>query len=204
MASCSAFLALFIDIHSVDYHEAPAGAWIAFALIVIFGCTLSLANIGTSVAVERDWVTAISSEQPEATLTRLNTYMRRIDLLCKLLAPLFVSLLSTAASYTFAVAFQMGFAAITLLFELWWIRVVFNHFPILAVHSNATSETLEIAASERPDGMSPAGIQDTASNKPTKPRDRLLTIIADWKEFSCMPVFASSIAISLLYLTVLS
>lgn len=45
------------------------------------------------------------------------SYLRRIDLLSKLLAPLFVSLLTTAASNTFAAAFLLGMAAASMTFE---------------------------------------------------------------------------------------
>jgi len=45
--------------------------------------------------------------------------LRRIDLLSKLLAPLFVSLLTTAASYTFAAAFLLGLAVGASVFE--WV-----------------------------------------------------------------------------------
>lgn len=164
----------------------------AFAIIAIFGSLLGLANIGTSVAVERDWVTAISLQRDEATLTRLNTYMRRIDLLCKLLAPLWTSLLTTAASYTFTVAFLMGFAGLTLAFELWWIQVVFHKFPILAESDKLV---------KRSEGPAEPAVPATNANRY---KDRILTLQRDWTEFAKMPVFASSAAISLLYLTVLS
>lgn len=196
ITACSAvFLGLFLGLGRMDYRHAPASAWIGFALITLCGSSLGLANIGTSVAVERDWVTTISLQQDEATLTRLNTYMRRIDLICKLLAPLWTSLLTTAASYTFAVAFLMGFAALTLAFELWWIQVVFKKFPILAETDRPVKA---LTAGE-------AGQQTaTPADAQSRPKHRILALYHDWAEFAKMPVFASSAAISLLYLTVLS
>lgn len=88
-----------------------------FALVVLGGCAHNLAGVTISVAVERDWVTTIAANSTDH-LTALNTYMRRIDLLCKLLAPLFVSLLTTAASYRFAAIFLCGVEAACLVFEL--------------------------------------------------------------------------------------
>lgn len=203
---CSApFLGLFLsrnDAAASDYRAAPATAWVAFAFITLFGCLLSLVNIGTSVAIERDWVTQISLGQGEhsaATLTRLNGHMRRIDLLSKLLAPLFTSLLTTAASYTFAVAFLMGLAVLTLVFELWWLGVVYRRFPALAEakkeQTAATASKDLIAASEH------VGRAKASSSRLL---DRLLIFYRDWREFSQMPVFVSSVSISLIYLTVLS
>ena len=88
-----------------------------FSLIVLGGCVHTLAGTTTSVAVEREWVTTIAGTS-SAHLTTLNTYMRRIDLFCKLAAPLFVSLLTTAASYRFAAIFLCGVEAACLAFEL--------------------------------------------------------------------------------------
>ena len=88
-----------------------------FSLIVLGGCVHTLAGTSTSVAVEREWITTIAGASSEH-LTTLNTYMRRIDLFCKLAAPLFVSLLTTAASYWFAAIFLCGVEAACLAFEL--------------------------------------------------------------------------------------
>lgn len=82
-------------------------------------------QIAISVSIERDWVTVIAQGSSKK-LTRLNTfvpdpftfrfsltrrwrYLRRIDLITKLVAPLFVSLLTTVVSYPFSVAFMLGF-----------------------------------------------------------------------------------------------
>lgn len=88
-----------------------------FAVVIICGCIQNLAGVTISVAIERDWVTVIA-DGSSAHLTTINTYMRRIDLLCKLLAPLFVSLLTTAASYTFAAYFLCGVEIVCMIFEL--------------------------------------------------------------------------------------
>jgi iron-regulated transporter 1 len=87
------------------------------ALVVMAGCGHTLASIALGIAIERDWATVISDGDSEA-LTTLNASLRRIDLLCKLASPLFVSLLTTAASYTFALAFLVGFDLLGMAFEL--------------------------------------------------------------------------------------
>lgn len=236
MTICAAFLGLFIDTKPArygDYRDAPPRAWAAFVVIVLGGCALSLANIGITVAVERDWVTQISGaadvgdDGKKETLTRLNTYMRRIDLLCKLLSPLFISLLTSTASYTFSVAFVMAFAALTLIFELWWINVVFLRFPSLSinqggnpVNSSHTTDTTSLAATDEAAASEPArsthgcnGLEDLAvSSPPVESRyrgkalslQRFRSIVQDWKDFSHLAVFPSTVSISLLYLTVLS
>lgn len=88
-----------------------------FTAVLLCGCIHKLAEISISVSIERDWVTTISDNSPDH-LTTLNTYMRRIDLLCKLLSPLFVSLLTAAISYKFAAYFLCGVEALCMFFEL--------------------------------------------------------------------------------------
>lgn len=192
----AAFIGLFVVVKPVDYHDAPAAAWVAFAIIAIFGSILNLSSIGINVAIERDWVTSISKSHKEGTLTTLNAYMRRIDLLTKLLAPLFTSLLTTVASYTFATTFLMGFAGTTLLFEIFWVQVVYRTFPILQQSDRGVPEPMEAVDLETPSATAPE-TQKAFSH-------HLFSTFRDWQEFSKMPVFASSISISLLYLTVLS
>lgn len=46
-----------------------------------------------------------------------HSYIRRIDLISKLVAPLFVSLLTTAVSYPFSVAFLLGLGLVSMIFE---------------------------------------------------------------------------------------
>lgn len=166
-----------------------------FAVVIICGCIQNLAGVTISVAIERDWVTVIA-DGSSAHLTTINTYMRRIDLLCKLLAPLFVSLLTTAASYTFAAYFLCGVEIVCMIFELVWISIVYSRFPTLKA-----AQAAKTAARQE--------------NRPPRRGDRIPALmntielhmknsLSDWKEFVHHPIFLSSLAISCLYFTVLS
>ncbi|GAA5950123.1 hypothetical protein JCM3765_004204 [Sporobolomyces pararoseus] len=177
-----------------------------FAIITILSALLNLATIGISVAVERDWVTCIA-QRDGTVLTKLNTYLRRIDLLSKLVAPLFVSLLTTAVSYPFAAAFLLGFAVVSLCFEFLWIKIVYSRLPILAESASSRSKA-------EPDETPPNNTPSTSppprsfSSKVALATERIkLRIVAelkDWVIFIKAPVFFSCLSISLLYLTVLS
>ncbi|KAI0640034.1 Ferroporti-1 [Trametes polyzona] len=172
-----------------------------FAVIVMGGCAHNLAGVTISVAVERDWVTTIAASSPEH-LTTLNTYMRRIDLLCKLIAPLFVSLLTTAASYRFAAIFLCVVEAVCLFFELIWTEISYRRFPALH-EAQAAKETAQRVRSRDEDHREPqsvpfwSGVQQQTTRK-------LKEALHDWHDFAQHPVFLSSVAISSLYLTVLS
>ena len=88
------FLILFGPLRAVaqDAFHGNAGwkdvaaVWAIIGFTVVFSSVTVLANTGLTVAVERDWVSTIAQGDPEK-LTLLNTYMRRIDLFSKLVAP---------------------------------------------------------------------------------------------------------------------
>ncbi|BGP69235.1 hypothetical protein NBRC10513v2_002578 [Rhodotorula toruloides] len=193
-ASYAIFLACFLRLEGGRHTSALIGL---FVVLTLLSMLLNLATIGISVAVERDWVTVIARGDSNQ-LTRLNTFLRRIDLLSKLLAPLFVSLLTTAASYTFAAAFLLGFAAGSMVFEFIWIEIVYRRLPVLAgAPTKATTAAAEEDVTALPnDSMPPRPL--------LRLKTRLIAEIQNWLTFIRAPIFFSSLAISLLYLTVLS
>ncbi|KAI0800641.1 Ferroporti-1 [Fomes fomentarius] len=172
-----------------------------FSIIVIGGCIHTVAGTTISVAVEREWVTTIAGSS-SSHLTMLNTYMRRVDLFCKLVSPLFVSLLTSVASYRFAAIFLCGVEGACMLFELIWITISYGRFPTLREAQAARSATRREAPVEQQE--TPSSVVDTLLVLWVKLRKRLKETIVDWREFAHYPVFLSSLAISWLYLTVLS
>ncbi|PCH43584.1 hypothetical protein WOLCODRAFT_103797 [Wolfiporia cocos MD-104 SS10] len=184
-----------------DWSTPPGGGM--FALIILCGCVQNLAGVAISVAIERDWVTVIA-DGSSAHLTTVNTYMRRIDLLCKLLAPLFVSLLTTAASYTFAAYFLCGVDAACMVFELIWIATVYRRFPTLKAAQEAKAALRQQnKQSERAQARTvprASFIRNTSLGM----KKHLRSSLSDWNEFVRHPIFLSSLAISCLYFTVLS
>ncbi|KAI0790878.1 Ferroporti-1 [Abortiporus biennis] len=205
LAACGMYvpsLIMFSYGHSSNTNlwSQPIGP-VMFTIIVLAGCVHKLAGTAISVSIERDWVTTISQDSSQH-LTVLNTYMRRIDLLCKLLAPLFVSLLTAAISYKFAAYFLCGVELSCLGFELLWIQIVYKRFPMLK-----TAQDLKDVALRRNDNTTNSTLHSSPLNMRTV-KSRINTSLKqtfiDWKEFMTHPIFLSSASISFLYLTVLS
>ena len=75
----------------------PAPKQVFFAVALILGMVEKLSRGTNILSIERDWVPTLANTSVDATnstpydLTHLNTTMRRIDMLCKLIAPLAVS-----------------------------------------------------------------------------------------------------------------
>jgi len=163
--------------------------YLPYASIVLCGCTLRLSDTTNTIAVERDWATSIA-QGSEDLLSRINTYLRRIDLLCQLVAPLFVSYLSAWASYKAAATMFAAASGVALMFELIWIRVVYDRFPVLAREDQQRREG-------RPGEI-------IGSDESWNIRKAVVDNWKDWKEYTRLPIFMSSLSISFLYLTVLS
>ncbi len=171
-----------------------------------FRATYSLSNVGTSVTIERDWVTTIADGSPRR-LSRLNKYMRRIDLLSNLLSPLFVSALTTA-DYRLSAAILLGISGVTFIFEMTFLPFVFRRF---ATTLGRAEETARAAVEARvAQKAEEAAANANLPRVPHFTRIRrsfgasLRRLAQDWAEFLRMPIFASSVSISLLYMSTLS
>lgn len=118
--------------------------------------------------------------------------MRRIDLFCKLLAPVFISLIdSISTQYAIWTVFTLNTASV--LVEYMAISQVYQSVPALTKTQSPTTQADDINRADDP--------QDNASRKIL---NSVPETLAPWKEYIASPVFLASFALSLLYLTVLS
>ena len=70
---------------------------VLFGFVIILGSIEKLSSIGNMLSMEREWVPAMAGlQEGSSSLTSLNATMRRIDLICKLAAPVFVALIVAA------------------------------------------------------------------------------------------------------------
>lgn len=176
--------------------------WGAFAALTFVGSCVVLSNTGVTIAVERDWVTAIANGQAQ-TLTKLNTIIRRIDLLSKLLSPLFVSLLTSTTSNRLSAVILLAINCVTCVFEWLWIGVVYKRFTALKEDEQVERARRQIRRSSRP----PQQRLDTASVTYGAIQKTMLATARfkrDAKEFLRLPTLPTSIALALLYTNVLS
>ncbi|PWY98570.1 hypothetical protein BCV70DRAFT_201891 [Testicularia cyperi] len=219
-ASYGLFLVLFSS--SSLRQEAENGGmgnarpWLIFTAISMLGIGVILSNVGVSVGVEREWVTIIS-DGSSARLTRLNAIMRRIDLISKLASPLFVSALTTAISYTASAVILLAVCALSAIFELLFIGIVYRRFPMLALDEQEITKRRQTAEQRKQDEMQQQRreqdqVQVTRRSRFKRVVSRLSTSIKndlvqqyrDWAFFVRLPIFLTSLCISLLYMSVLS
>lgn len=162
-----------------------------FATITALAGVEKLAFVANTVAVERDWIIVVS-DSLGVERQELNSGMRRIDLLCKLIAPLCIGLLD---GYSTKVAIWVVFGqnAISVLIEYFAIAQVYTAIPELA-QGKEQGNTVETP-------QSPGG---TRTDPPRSTLNSVKDNIRPWKDYFQNPAFLASFSLSLLYLTVLS
>ncbi|KAH6604242.1 hypothetical protein Trco_007688 [Trichoderma cornu-damae] len=188
--SCSVFYVLAADIPLSPGVRAGLLAVAAF-----FACVEKPCSVLNLVSVEKDWVVVVSGGNSEA-LQAMNAQMRRIDLLCKLLGPLFIAMVDAYSSQAAILAnFAMNAASIAV--EYLAIARVYREVPEL---QRAKTQRRRDAPEAESSHVSRAAIRTLWQ--------RLAAIVAkcaqDFSLYFKHPAFLPSIAGAILYFTVLS
>ncbi|KAI2469699.1 Ferroporti-1 [Annulohypoxylon bovei var. microspora] len=162
-------------------------------LLSFLACIEKLCSIMNSVSVEKDWVVVVAGED-QVTLSSLNAQMRRIDLLCKLLGPLFIALIDGfSTKLAIIVNFAMNIASVTI--EYYAIARVYHEVPALQ------------EPKKRVQGHDTNLSLDSNEGRPSIWMRVLATLNRSKTEFTLYfrhAAFLPSFACALLYLTVLS
>ncbi|KAL4740969.1 Ferroporti-1 [Aspergillus similis] len=167
-------------------------SWLLFIALVLLAGVEKLAATVNTVSVERDWAVVIS----DALLVSrkdLNASMRRIDLFCKLVAPVVVSLMDGLLSTKVAIWAVLGVNVTVVLVEYFAIAGVYHSVPQLD-----RSQGRQAAD----DGEGEQQLEEHHAQNTIAQHVR--GAVAPWREYVRQPVFLASFALSLLYLTVLS
>ncbi|KAF2450566.1 hypothetical protein P171DRAFT_377693 [Karstenula rhodostoma CBS 690.94] len=159
-------------------------AW--FSVCVVLAGAEKLAFVGNTVAVERDWVVVIS-EGLSVPREDLNSKMRRIDLVCKLVAPLGISLVD-GYSTEVAICVVLGQNTLSVIFEYFAIAHVYHAVPGLASRKGTSSTT-------------PHMLEGRRTALPN--RRGLPNALRQWRAYFMNPACLASFSLALLYFTVL-
>ncbi|KAL4943593.1 hypothetical protein BDV06DRAFT_221050 [Aspergillus oleicola] len=181
-------------------------SWVLFVALVLLAGVEKLASTANTVAVERDWAVVIS-DSLNIPRKDLNAQMRRIDLFCKLVAPLVVSLMDGLLSTRIAIWGVLGLNVAVVLVEYFAIAQVYHSVPQLD-----RSREGQVSSGEEDE----EDVEDQSQNEPggeehteraaflhslTK---KAQSTLSPWHTYITQPVFLASFSLSLLYLTVLS
>ena len=140
---------------------------------------------GTNIlCMERDWVPTLANPCVDASsptpydLTYLNTVMRRIDMLCKLIAPLAVStFISTVGSERIAVAVVAGISTLSWGLECGCVQQVWKQNGRLRAQKDAAHDTRKGGNANDPMQLSLHGYMKVSSAHHA--RDLVLKIVSE-------------------------
>lgn len=106
---------------------------IIFAVAVAFGIIERLSASGNLISMERDWVVTVAGPMGHPyDLTNLNAVMRRIDLVCKLISPILISIVISATdSVRIGVLYTGLGSLVSIPIELLSAKRVWNGSPVL-------------------------------------------------------------------------
>jgi iron-regulated transporter 1 len=171
-----------------------------FIASVLLACVEKLAFVANTVSVERDWIIVVS-DSLAVDRQELNSAMRRIDLVCKLVAPVGIGLLD---GYSTKLAISVVFAqtGISLLLEYFAIAHVYRSVPGLSRGKEEKDETpaTELQHSNHEDVATHPGLRPTSKSIFAN----IIPHLRPWRDYVQNPAFLASFSLSLLYLTVLS
>lgn len=157
-------------------------------------------NIVNTVSVERDWVVVVAGSDSEQ-LRRLNSTMRFIDLMCKLLGPFAVGIIDSAYGPVITALVILGMSTLSCAVEYYAIARVFNAVPELASKSHLYLQTQsQIEEQQQHQRQQQRQLQ----NQHNQEEEPLLPPTHQKFSFWKHPLMPVSIAATCLYVTVLS
>ncbi|KAI1467424.1 Ferroporti-1 [Daldinia caldariorum] len=123
---------------------------IGFAIAVTFGIVERLSASGNLISMERDWVVSIAAPTGNPyDLTHLNAVMRRIDLVCKLISPILISVvISILGSIRLGVVFTALTSLISIPIEVFSAKRVWNSSHLLQAPRTVPASRPEAATQE--------------------------------------------------------
>ncbi|KAJ6010190.1 iron-regulated transporter [Penicillium canescens] len=159
------------------------------ATLALLACIEKLCSVMNLVSVEKDWVVVVAGEDHESLKT-MNVQMRRIDLICKLIGPLFIAFIDSSSPKT-AIRVNFGMSAGSVAVEYFSIARVYYKVPKLQEPRRFTTDEILGVEGE------PSNIWRGCCNMARK-------FLGDFRSYLHHRMFLPSFAGALLYLTVLS
>ncbi|XP_015950540.1 solute carrier family 40 member 2 [Arachis duranensis] len=177
-------------------------------LINVCGGISVLSTLAGTILIERDWLLVISEGEPPELLTKMNSVTRRIDLTCKLLAPVItgsiISFLSLKAS---AITLAL-WNTVSVWVEYWLFSSVYNGIPALKQSNQRRVAKILQSDDEERNEITLEGnssqVDDISRSKSFCEWISEIPYVVAWRVYLQQEVVIPGIALALLFFTVLS
>jgi iron-regulated transporter 1 len=180
--------------HGTDFANLPFPDLLKggiFTLILLLGILEILSGQGNMLSMERDWVVTVAAPASRAyDLTHLNAVAKRIDLICKLIAPILISIIISLTSNKVGVLIVGGMSACSWFLEIFCARIVWNKNPKLQV-PKPSSRCSELEVEER-------------GNVFTRTKEGFSRYAQDFRNYFSTRVWIPSLSLAMLYFSALA
>ncbi|KAL9268057.1 Solute carrier family 40 member 2-like protein [Drosera capensis] len=186
------------------------------ALTNVSGAVGMLSTLSGTILIEREWVVVISEDQPAGVLTKLNSVIRRIDLACKLFAPVVSGLLMSFISLTASAIGLAFWNVLSVCFLYFLLILVYKGIPSLrekeltrAARRSSRDPEQITSVDEHTQHLLAESIKEIVVSE-SSPRASLVQRLFDlpclsaWKVYLKQDVVLAGFSLALLYFTVLS
>ena len=179
--------------------------WGVFSALVVCACFAKWASSLNKISIHKDWCVVICAGD-SILQAKLNANMRRVDLVCSIVAPLVVGVLATASTSAIACLFIAGWSSVSLFVEYFISNRVYFKIPQLAAKKSknpkksANVEVPNKTVHTHAQNIDGAHAQEHADNVDGPPP----SIVSILRAYVAHPVFLASLAYCFLYVSVLS
>lgn len=203
-------LLVYSDLSRTNFH--------AFIMLVILtnvaGAVAVTSTLAGTILVERDWVVVISeSHSNPEILTKMNSVLRRIDLFCKLCAPVLTGFIISFASLKASALTLALWNTTTIWLEYWLFMSVYKGIPALG-ESSQRKISMPSRSDVSTDGQETSSLLSHDKNnlepaevswiKRVTEMVSRIPYVAAWRVYLQQDVVLPGVALSLLFFTVLS
>ncbi|KAK7349734.1 hypothetical protein VNO77_07354 [Canavalia gladiata] len=191
-------------------------AFILLVMIInICGGIGVLSTLAGTILIEREWLLVISEGQPPEMLTKMNSVTRRIDLSCKLLAPVITGFIISFVSLKVSAITLALWNTVSVWVEYWLFTSVYYGIPALGQSNQRRMARLLQSDVERKGPtleedslLSGSGgdleLADRQCSKKISEKISEIPYISAWSVYLQQEVALPGIALALLFFTVLS
>ncbi|XP_021731204.1 solute carrier family 40 member 2-like isoform X1 [Chenopodium quinoa] len=175
------------------------------------GAVAVLSTLAGTILIEREWVVVMSEDQPTGVLAKLNSVLRRIDLVCKLCAPVVSGFIVSFVSLTASAIFLALWNVVSVCVEYWLLSSVYEGIPALRLKDSNRKQN----PSSDPEPSKSISEQNSdlpIENKNNIPSPEthafgcfsILPCLGAWKVYLNQEVVLPGLSLALLFFTVLS
>ncbi|KAK1437160.1 hypothetical protein QVD17_02946 [Tagetes erecta] len=191
-----------------------------FTLLVVLtnlsGAVAVLSTLAGTILIEREWVVIISEGHSSNLLTKLNSIIRRIDLISSLFAPVVAGLIITFASMVASAVSLAIWNILSVFLQYWLLNSVYKGIPALSERSRKREQKFNTNLNDQEQAPSTSQEQSSLHNDSSVSSGGNLVVrkcvervfessfIQAWRLYLQQDVVLAGLSLALLYFTVLS